>query len=379
MGLEKPKYVLPKRSQKSLNNDPDVLLLMGSVNLPLSPKGEWNTGFIENETNHPLKSKVLAKGWRILDKDVSTKEGREIANRLPYMEMKVSRSAPCMVMRRSEGYTDADADAVIEFLSKNRLFVNRGDVKQFDPISEQFIGDSATRGRWFEDMRKFRKRKMSENQNTIKIGAAIERMEGNEKMLRDTLFLIGETPGKNDTAEDLYFQLSNAVIDNPNQEARRNFVNLILSPTMKPAHIELLRLIKKSVEFGVIQNDQSGYYVFKNSRIGVTEQEMIQYFEYDTDSLKTLKVALANATGEEEDEVEAHQEASKVNGSGDTNKGIAWVSDRMRTIGLHKNPSTVLKFANTIEEAVDVFNKLAKEVSLPKDEFLTVKKVMDNI
>ena len=376
MAEKKKEFIIPKRSQKAIEEDPDVLIRIGVTQIPMSYKGSVQLSGATLPTK-PLKAKVLLEGWSVYEKDLSSDSGIRSASNLSLMKLSVSKSSPYNVMRRSAGFTDTHADAVMNFLGNHPVFINRSDPEQFDRITNQYTGKKASLLWFVEDMRKFRNQKVNDQDDTIEISFRMREMKGDLKKLRDTLYLIGESP-TGDTAEELYFQLSTLVIDNPKSQARRNFLNFIVSPTMKDSQIELMKLINKATDCGVITVDQN-FYTFQGTRIGTNLMEVIQHLEYDTDMLKGVKIGLANESGLQEDVNEAHKVAAKVNGNEDESKAIAWVSDHMKSTGLHKNPNTVLKKVTSLQGAVDEFNRLAKEVDLDKGEYLTVEKVMENI
>jgi hypothetical protein len=372
-------HVLPKRSQKAIEEDPDVLLRIGTTDMSFSYKGGWGLSSVEvPQKGNPLKFDVLATNWRIIEKDLSTPEGVKMAATTPYMPLKVSKGAPNVVMRKSQGFSDAQADRVMELLSKHPMFINRSDPNQYDRISKTDKGATAGRPWWVEDMRTARKQVMLDQDDTIEIGAFLKAIVGKEKQLRDILFLIGEIPNANDTVEDLYFQLRTATLSDPNSESRRKFVNYVIRPTMKPAQIAILRLINKAVSCGVMAEGQ-GYFMYQGSRLGTTQQQVIEHLEYDTDTLKSLKIAVANATGYADDVEEANEVAGKVNGSADEARAIAYVSDMMKSKGLSKNPGMSLKGVDTLAEAVEVYNRKVKENDLPVSEKLTAEMVLSDI
>lgn len=378
MAEKKKEYIIPKRSQKAIEEDPDVLLRVGVVDMPFSYKSKVELGNVKVPVKgQPLKSKVLMDGWRVYTEDLSTESGMNSAAKVRLMKLAVSRSSPNMVMRKSAGFTDDDADAVLNLLASSVVFINRSDASQFDRVSGEYIGKTANRQWFVEDMRKFRNQKVNDHEDTIEISFRLREMKSDVKKLRDTLYLIGESPS-GDTAQELYFQLSNAVIDNPKSQARRNFLDFIVNPTMKPAHIEMTKLINKSVDLSIIAQD-GGFYTYQGTRLGKNLTEVIQHLEYDSDILKSIKIAIANESGSEEDAQEAHSIAAPITKSDNDLKGVAWVSDHMKATGLYKLPASALKGKNTIAEAVEVFNAKAKGEGWENDRLLTVDKVLENI
>lgn len=374
------KYIIPaKRSQKAIENDPDVLLRIGKTVMPSSFKSKpYLTGVEIQDKRNPNKFKVLVEGFLIADKDLSTTEGKSIAAQLPYMKIQVSNSAPNVVMRKSAGFTDAQADRVLEFLKQSSLFFEKSNPAQFDRITGEPIGKTASREWWFEDMRTAREFVMSDQDDTIEISIMLKAMRGKEKQLRDTLHLIGESPNANDNAEELFFQLRNATIADPKAESRRKFIKFVLRPEMSESQLGLLKLVNKAVDAGVVAYDQE-YYTFRNSRLGTSTNEVVQHLEYDSDMAKDIRISLATTTGDDEDIDSANKVAESVNGKADQVKGIAYISDRMAKTGLYKKPSMALKGVDTIQEAVDVFNKKAKEEGLPTSEMLTEEFVLEEI
>jgi len=266
----------------------------------------------------------------------------------------------------------------MELLSKHPMFINRSDGKEYDRIAKADIGTSAGRGWWVEDMRTARKQVMIDQDDTIEIGAFLKAIVGKEKKIRDILFLIGETPNPNDTVEDLYYQLRTATISDPDAESRRKFINYVIRPVMKSSQIDILRLVNKAVACGVVAEGQ-GYFTYQGSRLGTTQDQVIAHLEYDTDTLKSIKIAIANTTGYEDDVEEANEVAGKVNGSADEARAIAYVSDMMKSKGLYKNPTMALKAVDTLAGAIEVYNKKAKEFDLPASEKLTEEMVLSDI
>lgn len=372
-------YVLSKRSQRSIESDPDVLLRIGMSVMPLSHKSAPEITLEIREGSHPLKSLVLADNWAIVEKDQSTDEKMKIAMKISHMKIKVSNSAPNVVMRKSQGFSDKDADAVIKFLQKHPGLLNRSDDKQWDNIAkEPRETEKASCQWWFEDMRLHRKKELSEDDVTIDIASAIKGMQHDPKKLRDALFLIGLNPDRNDTVEDLYFMLSQNTIRNPKSEYRKKFVEFILNPKLSKTQLETLRLIKTGLSCGVVQED-SGFLVFNSNRLGIDETQAMQQLEYDTDLLKQLRIEVSMKSGLPEDVQAANKLVESPTGQPDEVRGIAWIKDALKTTGLSEKPHLTIRNEMTLEDAVGVYNSKVKDAKLDKSHFISVDHVLKEI
>ena len=364
-----------KRSQKAVTQDPDVILRIGRLSKFTSAKGEMETTLeVYNEGN----AKVILKGWRFGERKFDTVEDQKKATQTVPMIISVSNSRPNVLIRKQDKVSESRINEIIEFLSQMENFLNMSDPNQYDRFSEEAIGPKAGAQWFFEDMRATRQLKTSANEDTIEIGAKLHAMKGNEKALRDALFLIGESPMKTDTAEELYFLLSSAVIDDPKAETRRNFIKYFVHPDMNPKEKEIQLWLNKAVSFGVVEN-RAGFLVFGNERLGVTDREAIEKLIYENDLYKSLKVGVSNKTGMKEDIEEANKVVSVVNGTADEARALAYVGDLMREKLAAKAPHMILRGINTLEEAVAKYNEKAKDVGLTAKDFITVDGILAEV
>jgi hypothetical protein len=367
-----------KRSQKSITEDPDVLLRVGMNKELLSTRGGLGVYIEVPEKKNPLKSKVLVAGWSIAEKDLSTETGMKIAAKLPLMKLEFSKSKPSMVMRKSHGYTDSHVDDIIALFSSTPILLNRSDSKEFDRITQSALGKNASAQYFFEDIRLARKQNIADNENTIDISVKLREMKGDSKKLRDALFLIGEQPDKDVDVDDLYYMLSNQVVNNPKSEARRKFMEYIVTPTLSEKEIEVSKYIKKGLGCGVIEERQ-GYLVFGSRRLGVTEQEAMVDLVNEDDIYRSLKIAISNATGLPEDASAANKVVTVLNGSANEARGVAFVQDLAKKRGLATRPDLIFAKVNSLEDAVTKFNELANKQALPADSRISVQFVNEEI
>lgn len=367
-----------KRSQKAITEDPDVLLRVGMNRELLSTRGGLGVYIEVPEKKNPLRSKVLVSGWAIADKDLSTETGMNIAAKLPLMKLEFSKSKPSMVMRKSHGYTDSNVDDIIALFSSTPILLNRSDSKEFDRITQSALGKNASAQYFFEDMRLARKQNIADNEDTIDISVKLREMKGDAKKLRDALFLIGEQPDREVSHEDLYYMLSNQVVNNPKSEARRKFMEYIVTPTLSDKEIEVSRYIKKGIACGVIE-DKQGYLIFGSRRLGVSEQEAMIDLVNEDDIYRSLKISISNATGLSEDVAAANKVVNVVNGSANESRGIAFVQDLAKKRGLATRPDLQFKSITSLEDAVAKFNELVSKQALPADSRISVQFVNEEI
>jgi len=367
-----------KRSQKAITEDPDVLLRVGMNKELLSTRGGLGVYIEVPDKRNPLKSKVLVANWAIAEKDLSTETGMKIAAKLPLMKLEFSKSKPSMVMRKSHGFDDAKVDDIIELFSSTPILLNRSDSKEFDRITQSALGKNASAQYFFEDMRLARKQNISDNEDTIDISVKLREMKGDSQKLRDALFLIGEQPDRDTSAEDLYYMLSNQVVNNPKSEARRKFMEYIVTPTLSNVEIEVSKYIKKGIACGVIE-DKQGYLVFGSRRLGVSQQEAMIDLINEDDIYRSLKIAISNATGLSEDVSAANKVVNAVNGSANEARGIAFVQDLAKTRGLASRPDLIFGKINSLEGAVSKFNELVAKQALPADSRISIQFVNEEI
>jgi hypothetical protein len=364
-----------KRSQKAVTQDPDVILRIGKISNFTSARGEKETTL---EIYHEGNVRCILKGWRFGERKFDTVEDKKKAMQTVPMIINISKSRPNVLIRKQDNVSESRINEVIAFLSQMENFLNMSDPTQYDRFSELAIGPKAGADWFFEDMRATRQLKTSANEDTIEIGAKLHAMKGNEKALRDALFLIGESPSKTDTAEELYFLLSSAVIDDPKSETRRAFMKYFVHPEMNPKEKEIQLWLNKAVSFGVVEN-RAGFLVFGNERLGVSDREAIEKLLYENDLYKSLKVGVSNKSGMKEDIEEANKVVSVVNGTADEARALAYVSNLMKDNGLAKAPHMILRGVDTLEGAVAKYNEKAKEVGLTAKDFITVDGIMAEI
>lgn len=372
-------YVLSKRSQRSIEEDPDVLLRIGMSTMPLSYKSAPEITLEIPEGSHPLKSLVLSDNWKIITKDQTTDENIKIAMKISHMKIKVSNSAPNFVMRKSQGFNEKDAKKVIDFLKKHPGLLNRSDDSQWDSFAKHpKATPKASCQWWFEDMTIHRQKELSEDDTTVQIATEISAMKNDPVKLRHALYLIGLSPDKNDNVEDLYYMLSSQTIRDPKSEYRRKFVEFILNPKMSKTQLDILRLVKTGLACGSIQED-TGFLVFNTNRLGVSDIQAVEHLQYDGDLLKQLRVDVSTKTGLPEDVQAANKAIGQPKAVADETRAIAWVSDRLLETGLSQKPHLTLKDVETLEDAVTVYNKKVKDGKLGKEDMITVDKVLEEI
>jgi hypothetical protein len=227
-------------------------------------------------------------------------------------------------------------------------------------------------------MRLARKQNIADNEDTIDISVKLREMKGDAKKLRDALFLIGEQPDREVSHEDLYYMLSSQVVNNPKSEARRKFMEYIVTPTLSDKEIEVSRYIKKGIACGVIE-DKQGYLIFGSRRLGVSEQEAMIDLVNEDDIYRSLKIAISNATGLSEDVAAANKVVNVVNGSANESRGIAFVQDLAKKRGLATRPDLQFKSITSLEDAVAKFNELVSKQALPADSRISVQFVNEEI
>ena len=366
---------IPKRNQKAITEDPNVLLRIGKMSPFKSNKTENKTTL---EIFDDGNSKCILSGWRFGERKFDTQEQKKKACQTVPMLIELSRSKPNLVIRKKDNISNEKLDQIIEFLNQMPNMLNRSDPNQFDRFTEEAIGPKASADWFFEDMRAARDFAVSANDDTVEIGAKLHAMKGNDKALRDALFLIGESPEREDSTSDLYFMLSAAVISDPKAETRRKFIKYFVRPDMNPKEKEIQKWINKGVAAGVIE-ERSGFLVYGSERLGVSDREAVECLNSEDDLYKSLKVSVSNATGIKEDIEEANKVVDAANGTADEARAIAYVSELMKKNGLAKRPDLVLKGIDTLEDAVKKYNESAKSEGLTAKDFITAKGVSEEI
>ncbi len=366
---------IQKRNQKAVTQDPDVLFRIGINRNFTANKQIFDTTLeIANPDGGTF---TMTKGWRIIERKFDTEKELQAACKVAPLLISVSRSKPNVIIRKGD-VPQKTLQKLIDFLNKVPFMLDRNDREQYDPYLEEAIGPKANAEWYFEDMRTARKQKISTNEDTIEIGAKLHEMKGDVNKLRDALFLIGEAPTKDDTAEDLYFMLSDKVITDPKSKTRRMFIKYFVNPEMTEKEISLLKWVNKGVASSVIEA-RNGFLVYGSERLGVDEREAVEYLGYSEDVLRSLKVAVSNATGMKEDIKAANKVIEAVDGSADTARAISYISDKMKSSGLSSAPHMVLRGVDNVNDAVSKYNAKAKDAGLTKAEYISTDFVLDEI
>tara|TARA_R110001632_G_scaffold115208_2_gene226665 strand:+ start:5445 stop:6572 length:1128 start_codon:yes stop_codon:yes gene_type:complete len=364
------------RSQKSVKEDPNVVFRIGMLRAFTSNKQSNSTTL---EMKNPKGGTfTMAEGWRVIERKFDTEKELKASCRVAPMNINVSRSRPNVVIKKGD-IPNSTVDKTLEFLEKlTSLMINKNDPKQWDRFTEEAVGTNASAEWFFEDMRISRKQTVSTNESTIEIGVKLHGMKDSESKLRDALFLIGETPTKDDELEDLYFMLSNKVIDDPKSKSRQLFIKYFINPEMSDKELDIQKWMNKGLAFGIVE-ERSGFFVYGSERLGVSERDVIEFLGYSEDIFKALKVSVSNASGMKEDVKVANEVVEKVSDNADVSRAIAHISDKMKSTGLSSSPHMVLRGVDTLEDAVSKYNKKAKEADLPKSDYITKAGVLAEI
>jgi hypothetical protein len=366
-----------RRSQKAVTEDPNVILRIGR-NRPFTSNKQLFSTTLEKES--PSGGTLsMTKGWRVVERKFGNEKEMKEACKVAPLNIEVSRSKPNIVIRKQDGVSEKVLNELVDFLRDiPSLLIDRNNRDQYDPFLDQAVGTNASAEWFFEDMRTARKQKVSVNEDTIQIGAKIHEMKGNATKLRDALFLIGEAPSKEDELEDLYFMLSNKVIDDPKSKSRQLFIKYFINPDMSDKEVDILKWLNKGLSFGVIEQ-RGGFLVYGSERLGVSEREAIEHLGFSADIFKSIKVAVSNKSGMKEDIEVANKVVEAVGSTADISRAIAHVSDMLKSKGLSSRPDLILKKIDNLEDAVAKYNEKVKEADLPKTEFITVDGILAEI
>lgn len=368
------------RSRAANATNPDILVRIGTM----------NPGQIGNRSGeHVIPVDIsdgnggcdtLVEGFRIVNRKFTGEKALDHLKTLTPMKLEISRTKPEITIKKSAGYDSEDADRVLKFFRSHANFIDLNNADQYDPFSEMPVqGSPKANAAWFiEDMRETRVAKVSTKKEMMEILRLIDKNENNEKWLRDALFMIGESPTREDSPEEMYAALADLVIDNPKSEQRRKFVEVYLSSKPDEKVLETEKWFKKAVSMSIVQF-REGMFCYNLNKLGSTEKDSVSQLMFDQDVFRSLKVAVSEKSDLPEDKQAFDKEAAKVNGSAEDLKAIAWVSDQLKKSGLSQNPVKTLQSSNTLADAIAAYNKKAADASVPKADWLTEAKVLEAI
>ena len=368
------------RSRASNTINPDILVRIGTMNPAQIGNRSGEHVIPVDISDGKGGCDTLVEGFKVFNRTFVGDKALEHLKTLSPLKLEISRTKPEITIKKSAGYDSKDADRVLDFFRRHVNFIDLNNPAQYDPFSEMPVQGSpkANASFFIEDMRQTRVAKVSTKKEMMEILRLIDKNETNEKWLRDALFMIGESPVKEDTVEEMYAALADLVIDNPKSEQRRKFVEVYLSGKSDDKVLETEKWFNKAVSMGIVQF-REGMFCYNLNKLGSTEKDSVSQLMFDHDVFRSLKVAVSEKSDLPEDKQVMEKEAAKANGSADELRAIAWVSDKLKSSGLSGNPARTLNSVSTLGDAVSKYNELAQKAELPKSEFLTEQKVLSAI
>jgi hypothetical protein len=322
----------------------------------------------------------MTGGWLIVERNFRTKEEIEAFKTFVPLSLSISRNNPEITIKKSQNYTSEDADKIIGFFKDHPSFIDLNDPAHFDPSSGMPVETSPqASAQWYvEDMRVARTQKVGKHKETSKILVLINENEENAKWLRDALFILGEVPLREDTAEEMYGAITDLIIEHPKSDQRRIFVEVYLDKKVDEKTLQAKRWFAKANALNVIQFKEN-MYCYGTTKLGTDEEQSITQLMFDTDVYRSVKAAVSEKSDLPEDKDVFEKTAEASNGSTDELKGIAWIGDKSKEVGLYKSPGVAFKNCNTIDDAVAVYNAKVLKDGHDKDEFITAEDVAKGI
>lgn len=326
-------------------------------------------GFVHGKTQKQTSIEVadgeggvytLTDNWTIVRRN-AFEDPKKYASVRP-MRVNLSRKRPVLELSRKD-VPEAVIDKVIEHLTKCAYMFNKNDQEEFDTVTLRPLGKKATMTWWFEDTRLTKKENVSVKRQTLLIGNTVmDKMSGDEKALRDALYLIGETPEEGMTDTELEDLLLEKVMVEHSQE-RRAFIDAYVSEESSERESEIRVMVKKGVQHKIIDVNEDVYKIGKD-RLGIGEDDVVSFFKSKGgEGLYTFLVTQVAAKSEfKEDkgagdkvvkEVVSKEAAVKADVLWDTLKDLTKLN-----LGV-KNAGLMYSKAETIEKGIELYNNKA--------------------
>ena len=368
------------RSKAKNSINPDILVRMGTMRPQEIRNGKGEHYLPVDKSNGKGGASTMTQGWLVVDRNFSSKTDIEAFKTFAPLMLKVSRNSPEITIKKSQGHSPEKADEIIKFFKEMPEFINLNDPEHFDPYSQLPVETSPrASAQWYiEDMRVARTQKVGKHKETANILILINENEDNAQWLRDALFILGEVPTKDDTAEEMYGAITDLVIESPTSDQRRIFVEVYLDKKVEAKVLDAQRWFVKAVSLSIIQLRED-MYCYGATKLGTDQEQSVSQLMYDTDVYRSVKAAVSEKSDLPEDKEVFEKVAAESNGSADEVKGIAWVGDKSKEAGLYKNPGVAFKNCNTISEAVEIYNGKILKDGMDKSEFITAEDVTKGI
>lgn len=342
-----------------MKNTNEVVLRIGSSD-PFT-HSKTTRSFSVKVNAGPGKVKQLMPDWSIAKYDL-VREIKEYAVAEP-MRFKLSRRQPQINVYRGE-IDDATIDSVIAILKEFPAMFDLNNEKEYDRITAQPIRSKANESYWFEDLRVTKKQNVSKKKETYQIGGYIENeLSGNEKKLRDALYIIGEEPTSLMDVTDLENLLWDKVTEE-GSEQRGIFVNVYLDKGVTEKELEIKKFFKKGLALGIIDN-KAGVYLLAKDRLGMEERECIAFLKDREKVFQFLVNQVAAKSTFEEDHDKGEKVKSDVTGKASAAKEAEeamfnYIKQAFKDTFDFKRPDMVIKDM-TLEEAVDRYAEECKK------------------
>lgn len=278
-------------------NENEVVLKLGSFD-PFSNSKTTQEFSIKIAGKKAGELDILQPDWSIVT--VNYIQDPKLYNSVKPLKVSLSRRTPELRVYRSD-LNDTQLDAVIALLKRTPFVCDLNNPTHYDRVGMTRLGQHANTQYFFEDLRATKKENVNSKRETFAIGNIITNdLSGDEKKLRDALYLIGEEPTMSMNSVDLENLLWEKVTEE-GSTARKTFVKIYISKDVDKQRVEVLKYFKKGVSLGLIENRVGVYMLAGSDRLGMDENECVSYL-MDKDNLyKFLVNQVSNKSNFEED------------------------------------------------------------------------------
>lgn len=278
-------------------NDNEVVLKIGSFD-PFSNSKTTQEFSIKIAGKKQGELDILQPDWSIVT--VNYIQDPKLYNSVKPLKVSLSRRTPEVRVYRAD-INDVQLDEVISLLKRTPYVCDLNNPTHYDRVGMTRLGQHANTQYFFEDLRATKKENVNSKREAYSIGNVItNELSGDEKKLRDALYLVGEEPTLSMNSVDLESLLWEKVTEE-GSDARKTFVKIYISKDVDKKRLEVLKYFKKGVSLGLIKNKVGVYMLADSDRLGMDESECVSYLMEKENLYKFLVNQVSNKSNFEED------------------------------------------------------------------------------
>lgn len=368
-------------SKRTGIEDTTTVLEIGTFNKLMSVKSSHSIPLLAKKKDGTMD--VVMAGWRIMNVDPTNHDAfKKYVMSTPF-DIQLSRARSSIKITKRDNLSDEHLNNLKQLMRDSGYFLDKNSTAEYVRATGERLGKHADAEFWFEDMREARVSRQAVIEETMAINAALIAMKADKETLRNALYIIGETPDKDDIESDLYYQLIVSLVDRQDEVKRKQFIQYYVDAKDSSDYIEAKIWFNKALKHDVITT-HGGMFMFGSDHLGDNEEQCIKYIMSNADTRRFLIQAISNKTKFDEDVNAARKEFSVEIKSNDTGKvdhvrAIEYVKDQAKLTGLAQNPGPMFSSCKNLKEAVKKYNEKVDGANIPNAKHLTEEIVLEAI